>query len=184
VISAELPIADIRRGAADPRLAAAVGELYICLDGDIAARVRSKRAEIEVVDAQMRRQDQQILYREKPYQTVLSCSPKMYDDIWTAGKCMYKLEPVVADGGELVIYAPHITEVSVVHGRLIEAAGLKGTTVGGAQVSEKHANFIINTGCARAADIDRLIALVRARVAEASGVHLVTEVKRVGGEAS
>jgi UDP-N-acetylmuramate dehydrogenase len=68
--------------------------------------------------------------------------------------------------------------------RLIEAAGLKGTRVGGAQVSEKHANFIINTGSARAADIDRLIALVRDRVAEASGVHLVTEVKRVGGEAS
>lgn len=68
--------------------------------------------------------------------------------------------------------------------RLIESAGLKGTRIGGAQVSEKHANFIINTGSARAADIDRLIALVRDRVAEASGVHLVTEVKRVGGEAS
>ena len=40
----------------------------------------------------------------------------MYDDLWTGGKCMYKLEPVVADGGELIIYAPHITEVSVTHG--------------------------------------------------------------------
>jgi UDP-N-acetylmuramate dehydrogenase len=68
--------------------------------------------------------------------------------------------------------------------RLIEAAGLKGTTIGGAQVSEKHANFIINTGSAMAADIDRLIELVRARVAETSGVHLVTEVKRIGGDAT
>ena len=44
----------------------------------------------------------------------------MYDDIWTAGKCMYKLEPVVADGGTLIIYAPHITEVSYTHGRVLD----------------------------------------------------------------
>jgi nickel-dependent lactate racemase len=47
----------------------------------------------------------------------------MYDEIWTAGKCMYKLEPVLADGGELIIYAPHIAEVSVTHGHLIKAIG-------------------------------------------------------------
>jgi hypothetical protein len=47
----------------------------------------------------------------------------MYDDLWTGGKCMYKLEPVLADGGELIIYAPHISEVSVTHGRLIEQIG-------------------------------------------------------------
>ena len=47
----------------------------------------------------------------------------MYDDIWTAGKCMYKLEPVVADGGHLIIYAPHVTEVSVTHGHIIEEIG-------------------------------------------------------------
>jgi hypothetical protein len=41
----------------------------------------------------------------------------MYDDLWTGGKCMYKIEPVVADGGEVIIYAPHITEISSVHGR-------------------------------------------------------------------
>ena len=38
--------------------------------------------------------------------------PTMYDDLWTAAKGMYKMEPVVADGGEVVIYAPHVTEVS------------------------------------------------------------------------
>jgi hypothetical protein len=44
----------------------------------------------------------------------------MYDDLWVAGKCMYKLEPVVADGGKLIIYAPHVLEVSITHGKLIE----------------------------------------------------------------
>ena len=42
----------------------------------------------------------------------------MYDDIWTAAKGMYKIEPAIADGGEVIIYAPHVTEVSHVHGRL------------------------------------------------------------------
>ena len=64
-----------------------------------------------------------IIYKDKPFHTVLSCAPQMYDELWVGGKCMYKLEPVVADGGELIIYAPHIREVSVVHGRLIEEIG-------------------------------------------------------------
>ncbi|MBX3436280.1 MAG: DUF2088 domain-containing protein [Planctomycetaceae bacterium] len=58
-----------------------------------------------------------------PFHTVLSCAPPMYDELWVAGKCMYKLEPVVADGGELIIYAPHMHEISVTHGRLIEQVG-------------------------------------------------------------
>ncbi len=64
-----------------------------------------------------------IVYRDRPYHTVLSCAPKMYNDIWTAGKCMYKLEPVVADGGTLIIYAPHINEVSYSHGEVIDQVG-------------------------------------------------------------
>lgn len=64
-----------------------------------------------------------ILYKEKPFHIILSCAPKMYDELWVGGKCMYKLEPVLADGGELIIYAPHIHEVSVVHGKLIEEIG-------------------------------------------------------------
>ena len=64
-----------------------------------------------------------ILYKERPFRTVLSCAPAMYDELWVGGKCMYKLEPVVADGGELIIYAPHIHEISVVHGRLIREIG-------------------------------------------------------------
>ena len=64
-----------------------------------------------------------IIYKEKPFKSILAMAPAMYDDIWVAGKCMYKLEPVVADGGELIIYAPHITEVSVTHGALIKRIG-------------------------------------------------------------
>lgn len=64
-----------------------------------------------------------IIYKEKPFHTVLSRAPEMYDDLWTGGKCMYKLEQVVADGGELIIYAPHITEISVTHGEIIEKIG-------------------------------------------------------------
>ena len=64
--------------------------------------------------------------------------------------------------------------------RLIQACGLKGTTIGGAQVSEKHANFIINTGTAKAADIEALIARVRQTVKEQHGVELVTEVRTIG----
>ncbi len=64
-----------------------------------------------------------IEYKESPYHTVLSCAPAMYDELWVGGKCMYKLEPVVADGGELIIYAPHIKEISLTHGKIIREIG-------------------------------------------------------------
>jgi len=64
--------------------------------------------------------------------------------------------------------------------RLIEAAGLKGLRLGGAQVSEKHANFIINTGAATASDIARLIERVQAEVERRSGIRLIPEVRRAG----
>jgi len=64
-----------------------------------------------------------IVYMPRAYDSVLSCAPEMYDDIWTAGKCMYKLEPVVADGGELIIYAPHVTEISYSHGKVLDEIG-------------------------------------------------------------
>ena len=64
-----------------------------------------------------------VITKPHAFETVLSCAPPMYEDLWTGGKCMYKLEPVVADGGELIIYAPHITQVSVTHGHLIEQIG-------------------------------------------------------------
>ncbi len=60
---------------------------------------------------------------DKPYRQVLSCAPLMYDELWVAGKCMYKLEPVVADDGELIIYAPHLQQISVTHGESIAQIG-------------------------------------------------------------
>jgi UDP-N-acetylmuramate dehydrogenase len=65
-------------------------------------------------------------------------------------------------------------------GRLIEAAGLKGRKVGGAMVSEKHANFIVNTGGARATDVLELMQLCQREVRERFEVDLVPEVERVG----
>ena len=64
-----------------------------------------------------------ITYCDRPFGSILSCAPKMYDELWTGAKCMYKMEPVVADGGELIIYAPHITEISQAHGKVIEEIG-------------------------------------------------------------
>jgi hypothetical protein len=64
-----------------------------------------------------------IAWVDKPFRRVLSIMPAMYDDLWTAAKGMYKLEPAVADGGEVVIYAPHITEVSHTHGHVIDQIG-------------------------------------------------------------
>lgn len=64
-----------------------------------------------------------IVYVDRPFRRVLSVMPEMYDDLWTAAKGMYKVEPAVADGGEVVIYAPHLDEVSYTHGRLIDEIG-------------------------------------------------------------
>ncbi len=64
-----------------------------------------------------------IIVLERPVRRVLSCPAARYDDLWTAAKAMYKTEPVIADGGEVIIYAPHITEVSYTHGALIDQIG-------------------------------------------------------------
>lgn len=64
-----------------------------------------------------------VRYVNQPFNKVLSVMPESYDDIWTAAKGMYKVEPAVADGGEVVIYAPHITEFSYTHGEKLEEIG-------------------------------------------------------------
>lgn len=64
-----------------------------------------------------------VTYLDNPVPRVLSVMPRMYDDIWTAAKGMYKMEPIIADGGEVIIYTPHITEFSYTHGRIIEEVG-------------------------------------------------------------
>jgi lactate racemase len=60
---------------------------------------------------------------EKPFRRALAVMPEMYADIWTAAKGMYKAEPAMMDEGEVVIYAPHISEFSYTHGRYIESIG-------------------------------------------------------------
>jgi nickel-dependent lactate racemase len=64
-----------------------------------------------------------IVWVEEPYDRVLAVMPRMYDDLWTAAKGTYKSEPVVSEGGEVIIYAPHVKEVSHVHGRVIDEIG-------------------------------------------------------------
>jgi len=64
-----------------------------------------------------------ILWCQKPFHTVLSCAPIMYDELWTAAKAMYKLEPVVAQGGKVIIYAPHLETISKVHGHYLYEIG-------------------------------------------------------------
>ncbi len=64
-----------------------------------------------------------VVNKDRPYRVVLGQSPAMYEEIWTAGKVMYKLEQVVAPGGTLIIYAPHVREVSRSWGHHIERIG-------------------------------------------------------------
>jgi UDP-N-acetylmuramate dehydrogenase len=65
-------------------------------------------------------------------------------------------------------------------GKLIEEAGLKGYTIGGAKISEQHANFIVNTGKAKAKDVLDLIQFVKKTIHELYGIHLRTEVEIIG----
>ena len=62
-------------------------------------------------------------------------------------------------------------------GQLIEQAGMKGTRVGGAEISERHANFIVTHPGAKSSDVIRLIDLIRSKIAEQFGVHLEPEIK-------
>lgn len=64
-----------------------------------------------------------IVWVDKPFQRVLSIPAPMYDELWTAGKAMYKTEPAIADGGEVIIYAPNLKTISVTHGYWIERIG-------------------------------------------------------------
>ncbi len=64
-----------------------------------------------------------VTYVEQPYQKVLSIVPKMYEDLWTGAKGMFKVDPAVADGGEVILYAPHISELSFAHGHILSEIG-------------------------------------------------------------
>ena len=60
---------------------------------------------------------------DRPFKRVLSVLPQLYDDLWTGAKGMYKSEPAIADGGEVIIYAPHITEASYTHKKYLDRIG-------------------------------------------------------------
>ncbi|MDQ1727280.1 MAG: lactate racemase [Frankiaceae bacterium] len=64
-----------------------------------------------------------VRYLDSPVRRVLSLVPDRYDELWTAAKAMYKVEPIVADGGEVVVYGPRMHELSVVHGDAIRRVG-------------------------------------------------------------
>ncbi|QFG21298.1 lactate racemase domain-containing protein [Actinomadura sp. WMMB 499] len=61
-----------------------------------------------------------VRYLDAPVERVVSLIPEKYDDMWTAAKGFYKLEPVVADGGEVILYAPHVTTISAMHPEIEE----------------------------------------------------------------
>ncbi len=67
--------------------------------------------------------ERHIVWLDEPLDRVLSHAPPMYDELWTAAKAMYKLEPAIRDGGEVIVYAPQLDTVSHVHGKFIYQAG-------------------------------------------------------------
>ena len=69
--------------------------------------------------------ERHVRWVERPFTRILSCAPPMYDELWTAAKAAYKLEPALAAGGELIVFAPHLSEVSEVHGDHIRAVGYR-----------------------------------------------------------
>ena len=83
-----------------------------------------------------------IVWIDKPFDRVVSVMPSMYSDMWTAAKGMYKMEPAMADGGEVIIYAPHVNEVSRVHGALLDeistTAAITSSTSGAVRLSRRH----------------------------------------------
>jgi nickel-dependent lactate racemase len=64
-----------------------------------------------------------IRWHARSFQSVLSSAPPMYDELWTCAKAMYKVEPAIEKGGEVIIYAPHLDVVSRVHSRYINEIG-------------------------------------------------------------
>ncbi len=99
------------------------------------------------------------------------------------GRCMDEIGQARADSQPVRARTGGSTFANPTGGKawqLIDQAGCRGLTVGGAQVSEKHCNFLINTGTASATDLERLGEEVRRRVFETSGVQLAWEIKRVG----
>ena len=109
--------------AAAKRLQMDITLIALVVEGDDLAGVFIGdlfKAWSAAADASARRH---IRWVDKSYQSVLSMAPEMYDELWTAAKATYKMEPGMAQGGEVIIYAPHLDTVSAVHGDYIYEAG-------------------------------------------------------------
>ncbi len=111
----------IDRAAEFIQIPTASFSFVVCHDG--VAGVYFGSAKTSWLEAAKLSAQRHIVYVDKPIKRVLSIMPKMYDDLWTAAKGMYKLEPIIEDNGEVVIYAPQIHEVSYTHGKLIDEIG-------------------------------------------------------------
>ncbi len=90
--------------------------------GDLAGIFIGPHTEAHRASAELSAQ-RHIIWVDQPYQRVLSHAPPMYDELWTGAKAMYKLEPGIADGGEVIVYAPHLDTISEVHGHFIAHIG-------------------------------------------------------------
>jgi nickel-dependent lactate racemase len=111
----------IDRAAA--RITVPIACLALVLDGQGIAGLHfgpAREAWRAAVDLSSKKHIQWV---DRPFRRVLSVLPRMYDDIWTGSKGMYKVEPAMLQGGEVVLYAPHITEISYTHGAFLDRIG-------------------------------------------------------------
>ncbi len=118
----DTPMRRMIHAAAD-MLPAPVSLMALVVDGGALAGIHiGSLFEAHHASAQLSAQ-RHIVWLDRPYRRVLSHAPAMYDELWTGAKAMYKLEPGIADGGEVIVYAPHLREISEVHGAHIRRVG-------------------------------------------------------------
>lgn len=118
----DTPMRRMIHAAAD-MLPAPVTLMALVVDGGALAGIHiGSLLEAHHASAQLSAQ-RHIVWLDRPYRRVLSHAPAMYDELWTGAKAMYKLEPGIADGGEVIVYAPHLREISEVHGAHIRRVG-------------------------------------------------------------
>ncbi len=95
----------------------------LVLNGRSLAHLAYGTPEMAHHEAAIRIDEYQTRFVDEPYKTVIAVISKKYPEIWTGGKGSYKLQGIVADGGELILYAPHLTAISAVWGEMIEQVG-------------------------------------------------------------
>ncbi len=118
----DTPSRRVLDGAAGKLRVPMYGLSFVYHEGEIAAleagEMRAAWRRAAVVSQRLH-----IVRKPRPFRRVLACCPLMYPDLWTGGKCVYKCEPVVADGGELIVYAPHAKSFSEVHEATVRSLG-------------------------------------------------------------